>query len=150
MKNILDLILLVVIVVGFCVLGTGCQAMSDTAQKVSDDLGNKAINGYAFIDIWKITPSDPVANGAPSGKKVTIIGNFSSVPVVQGKGEIVLDFIEYENTETPAWYNKDNVTKVERLRWTSKNSSELQKAFLGKFKLDKEQSSTDSSEDSGN
>lgn len=136
MKNFLDFTLLVVVTVGICCLGAGCQAMSNTAQKISDDLGNKAINGYAFIDIWKITPSDPVANGAPSGKKVTIIGNFSSVPVVQRKGEIVLDFIEYENTETPAWYNKDNVTKVERLRWTSKNSSELQKAFLEKFKLD--------------
>lgn len=136
--NLPETMLYLTLIIAFCglICTGGCQAMSDTAQKVSDDLGNNAINASALIDIWKITPSDPVTNGAPSGKKVTVIGNISSVPVVQGENETLKDYAEYEKTKTPAWYNKDNVTTVERLRWTSSNSIELQKAFLKKFEVE--------------
>ena len=115
---------------------TGCKSINETARKVSDDLGNKAISASAFVDIWQITPSDPASNAAPTGKKVTIIGNINSVPVAAQAGEELKDYAEYERTETPAWYNRDNVTVVERLRWTSDNSSELQKAFATKFGLE--------------
>ena len=112
---------------------TGCTQLAETAQKVSDDLGDSVHDGYALVDIWKVTGSDAAANGSPSGKKVTVIGKISSIPVVQHEGTKVLDYVEYEKTRTPAWYNSNNVTEVERLRWTSKDTAELQKSFLSKF-----------------
>jgi len=132
----LTLILIAVAAFVASIALSGCTAVSDSVQKISDDLGDKALNASALIDIWKITPSDPVTNSMPSGKKVTVIGNVSSVPVVEKEGESLKDYIEYEKTSTPAWYNKDNVTVVERLRWTTGASTELQKAFLEKFKTD--------------
>ena len=111
----------------------GCTQLAETAQKVSDDLGDKAIDASALIDIWKIETSDSTANGSPTGKKITVIGKVSSIPVTQKAGEELKDYVDYEKTETPAWYNSDNVTKVERLRWTSNNTTELQKSLLMKL-----------------
>ena len=44
--------------------------------------------------------------------------------------------MDYEKTETPAWYNADKVTKVERLRWTSNDTTELQKSLLKKLGIE--------------
>ena len=109
----------------------GCQAMSDTAQKVSDDLGDKALQAHAFVDVWKVTPSDPASNGAPTGKKVTIIGDVKSIPLTSDtvSGKIVKDYAEYRKTKTPAWYNSDNVTEEEYFIATGDSTAEV-KAWL--------------------
>ena len=110
---------------------SGCQTMSDTAQKVSDDLGDKALQAHAFVDVWKVTPSDPASNGAPTGKKVTIIGDVKSIPLTSdtASGKIVKDYAEYRKTKTPAWYNADNVTEEEYFIATGDNTAEV-KAWL--------------------
>jgi len=126
--------LLVTLVTLLCV--TGCTQLAETAQKVSDDLGDKAIDASALVDIWKIETSDSTANGSPTGKKITVIGKVSSIPVTQKAGEELKDYVDYEKTETPAWYNADNVTKVERLRWTSNDTTELQKSLLKKLGIE--------------
>ena len=115
---------------------TGCSQLAETTQKVSDDFGDSAHDGYALVDIWKVTASDATANGSPSGKKVTVIGKISSIPIVEHEGTKVLNYVEYEKTKTPAWYNAENVTEVERLRWTSKDTNELQKAMMKKFEIE--------------
>lgn len=104
---------------------TGCQAMSDTVKKVSDDLGDKALQAHAFVDIWKVTPSDPSTNSAPTVKKVTVIGDIKSIPLTAKEGETVKDYAEYSYTETPAWYNSSNVTKEERFTGTGDNAKEV-------------------------
>lgn len=126
MKNILCYFMVAV-----TLLLAGCQAMSDTAQKVSDDLGDKALQAHAFVDVWKVTPSDPTNNGAPSGKKVTIIGDVKSIPLTSdaNSGKLVKDYAEYRKTKTPAWYNADNVTEEEVFIATGDNIAEV-KAWL--------------------
>lgn len=103
----------------------GCQAMSETAQKVSDDLGDRALQAHAFVDIWKVTPSDPSTNSSPTIKKITIIGDIKSIPLTAKEGEIIKDYAEYSYTETPAWYNSSNVTKEERFTGTGDNTKEV-------------------------
>lgn len=114
----------------------GCQAMSDTAKKVSDDLGDKVTSGFAFVDIWKVTPSDPSTNSAPTGKKVTVIGRIDTIPVVAKDGELVKDYVKYSKTKTPAWYNSDNVTEEEIFVATGDNVKEVTNYF--KQKLEKQ------------
>jgi len=109
------------------VILSGCQSMSDAAQKMSDDLGDKALQAHAFVDIWKITPSDPATNSAPTGKKITIIGDIKSIPLVSKNGELVKNYAEYRKTETPAWYNSSNVTKEESFIATGDNVEDLKK-----------------------
>lgn len=118
------------------IFAAGCTQLADTAQKVSDDLGDKAIDASALIDIWKIETSDATANGSPTGKKITVIGKVSSIPVTEKAGESLKDYVDYEKTETPAWYNAENVTKIERLRWTSDDTTELQKSLLKKLGIE--------------
>lgn len=106
---------------------SGCKSMSDTAQKISDDLGDKALQAHAFVDIWKFTPSDPATNSSPSVKKVTIIGDVKSIPLTSKNGEYVKNYAEYRYTETPAWYNSSNVTKEECYIATGDNVEDLKK-----------------------
>ena len=109
--------LFVIVTIGLCLLWgcAGCTAMSETTQKISDDLGDKALQANALIDIWKITPSDPMSNSMPTVKKITIIGNIKSIPLTARNGETIKDYAEYSRSVTPAWYNRDNVTEVETL-----------------------------------
>ena len=104
---------------------TGCTAMNATAQKISDDLGDKALQAHAFIDIWKVETSDATANGSPTGKKITIIGDVKSIPLVSKNGELVKNYAEYRKTKTPAWYNSSNVTEEESYITTGDNVDEL-------------------------
>jgi hypothetical protein len=101
--------------------------MSDTAQKISDDLGDKATQANAFVHIIKITPSDPATNSAPTVKDITVIGSIKSIPLVSKNGELVKNYAEYRYTETPAWYNSSNVTKEECYIATGDNVEELKK-----------------------
>ena len=112
----------------------GCTAISDTAQKISDDLGDKALQADAFIDIWKITPSDPMSNSLPTIKKITIIGNIKSIPLVARTGETVKDYAEYHKTVTPAWYNRNNITEVETLILTGENTKLISDFIAWKIK----------------
>lgn len=104
---------------------TGCQAMNQTMQKISDDLGDKALQAHALVDIWKIEMSDSTGNAVPTGKKITVIGDVKSIPLVSKDGQTVKDYAEYRNTETPAWYNSDNVTKEEVFIGTGDNAQEV-------------------------
>lgn len=103
---------------------TGC-AFGETVQQISDDLGDKVMQGHALVDIWKIETSDYTANGSPTGKKITIIGDIKSIPLVSRDGAIAKDYAEYRKTKTPAWYNSDNVTEEESLTVTGDNVGEL-------------------------
>lgn len=127
-------VFLLLVIITIAILLSGCTAMSDATQKISDDLGDKAFQANALIDIWKITPSDPMTNGTPSVKKITIIGNIKSVPIVGRKGETIKDYAEYHKTITPAWYNRDNVTVVETLILTGDNVQLIQDFIDAKFK----------------
>lgn len=120
--------------VGIALLCAGCSSLSKTAQKVSDDLGDKALQAHAFVDIWKVETSDATANGSPTGKKITVIGDVKSIPLTSRDGAIVKDYAEYRKTETPAWYNSGNVTKEEVIICTGDNAAEIAK--LLKLKLD--------------
>lgn len=116
------------------ILMSGCNSLSETAQKVSDDLGDKALQAHAFIDIWKVETSDATANGSPTGKKITVIGDVKSIPLTSKTGELVKDYGEYRKTETPAWYNSQNVTKEEVLILTGDNAKEFKTLLLQKAK----------------
>lgn len=126
-KGLLGLILLLGLVV---VLG-GCS-FGETVQKISDDLGDKVLQGYALVDIWKIETSDATANGSPTGKKITIIGDIKSIPLVSRDGAIAKDYAEYRKTATPAWYNSDNITEEEVIVCTGDNAAEMKTLFLEK------------------
>lgn len=129
------LMLLLVAIATVCIVA-GCQAMSDTVKKVSDDLGDKVTSGFALVDIWQVTPSDPTTNSAPTGKKVTVIGRIDTIPVVAKEGELVKDYAKYSRTKTPAWYNSDNVTEEEIFVATGDNVKEVTNYF--KQKLEKQ------------
>lgn len=119
--------------VGIVMLCAGCSSMSQTAQKISDDLGDKALQAHAFVDIWKVETSDATANGSPTGKKITVIGDVKSIPLTSRDGAIVKDYAEYRKTETPAWYNSGNVTKEEVIICTGDNAAELGKLLKSKL-----------------
>jgi hypothetical protein len=51
------------------------------------------------------------------------------VPLVSKSNELVKDYGEYRYTETPAWYNSNNVTKETVITLTGDNAKEL-KTFL--------------------
>jgi len=128
MKKIFSLLAVIVVV-----FMTGCNATSSAVKKVADEFGDSAHSGSVLIDIWQITPSDPTTNSAPTGKKVTIIGNIDSVPLVGKEGETVKDFAKYRKTKTPAWYNSDNVTEEEIFIFTGDNAKEL--SVLAKLRI---------------
>ncbi|MCI6288035.1 MAG: hypothetical protein MR727_04780 [Lentisphaeria bacterium] len=107
----------------------GCADFRAAVTAVGDGLGDKALSGTALIDVWKITPSDPATNSAPTGKKVTVIGSLKSIPMVSHGKAQVKDYAEYRKTRTPAWYNRDNVTEEETLILTGDNAAEL-RTFL--------------------
>jgi len=117
---------------GIAMLCAGCSSMSKTAQKVSDDLGDKALQAHAFVDIWKVETSDGTANGSPTGKKITVIGDVKSIPLVSKNGETVKDYAEYRKTKTPAWYNSNNVTEEESFIATGDNAKEVAAWFKAK------------------
>lgn len=126
MKKIFEFLVVIAIIAMLAALVlTGCKSMSETAQKLSDDLGDKAQQGFAFIDIWKVTPSDPATNSSPTIKKITIIGDVKSIPMTSKTGETVKDYAEYRKTKTPAWYNSDNVTEEESFIATGDSVKEL-------------------------
>jgi hypothetical protein len=110
----------------------GCTQLAETAQKVSDDLGDKALQAHAFVDIWKVETSDSTANGSPTGKKITIIGDVKSIPMTSKDGATVKDYAEYRKTKTPAWYNSDNVTEEETFIGTGDNAKEVAAFFKAK------------------
>lgn len=120
------------------VLFAGCTAMNETAQKISDDLGDKALQAHAFIDIWKIETSDSTANGSPTGKKITIIGDVKSIPMTSKKDELVKDYGEYRKTVTPAWYNSNNVTVEESFIVTGDNVDKLKEWYEARKKAEEE------------
>lgn len=126
--------LIFVVVVATAGSMTGCTAMNATAQKISDDLGDKALQAHAFIDIWKVETSDATANGSPTGKKITIIGDVKSIPMVSKKDELVKNYGEYRKTITPAWYNSENVTVEESFIVTGDNVEELKKWYEARQK----------------
>ena len=132
MKGLFSFVVLAFMLV--FVMPLGCTSLSKTASKVSDDLGDKTNSGFAFIDIWKITASDATANGSPTGKKITIIGNIKSIPIKGKKGDIVKDYGEYHYIESPAWYNSDNVTKEETIILTGDSVNDLGEYLLNEFK----------------
>ena len=103
---------------------TGCT-FGETVQQISDDLGDKVSQGYALVDIWKVEVSDATANGSPTGKKITVIGDLKSIPIVSRDGAIAKDYAEYRKTINPAWYNSDSVTIEESLVCTGDNVAEL-------------------------
>ena len=107
----------------------GCADFRAAVTAAADGLGDKALSGTALIDVWKITPSDPATNSAPTGKKVTVIGSLKSIPMVSHGKAQVKDYAEYRKTRTPAWYNRDNVTEEETLILTGDNAAEL-RTFL--------------------
>lgn len=113
----------VVCAVAGAVMCAGCADFRAAVAAVGDDLGDKALSGTALIDIWKITPSDPAANSAPSGKKITVIGSVKSIPMVSRGKTQVKDYAEYRRTRTPAWYDRDNVTEEETLILTGDNAA---------------------------
>lgn len=117
------------------VVFSGCTAMSDAAQKISDDLGDKANQMNAFVHVIKVTPSDPSTNSAPTIKDVTVIGSIKSIPLVNKDGQYVKNYAEYRYTETPAWYNSSNVTKEEVYISTGDNTEELKKWIEANQKL---------------
>lgn len=119
-KNLFFAVLAVTLIVSL----SGC-AVGETVQKISDDLGDKVSQGYALIDIWKVEVSDATANGSPTGKKITVIGDLKSIPIVSRDGAIAKDYAEYRKTINPAWYNSDNVTIEESLVCTGDNVGEL-------------------------
>lgn len=129
MKNIVFSLFLAI--VGAFAL-TGCTQLAETAQRVSDDLGDKALQAHAFVDIWKVETSDSTANGSPTGKKITIIGDVKSIPLTSKNGETVKDYAEYRKTKTPAWYNSDNVTEEESFIGTGDNAKEVAAWFKAK------------------
>lgn len=115
---------------------TGCASTNETFRKISDDLGDKAMQAHAFVDIWKIETSDSTANGSPTGKKITIIGDIKSIPLTSRQGEMVKDYAEYRSTETPAWYNSSNVTKETTIIFTGDSAKELKE--FSKYLLEQE------------
>ena len=134
MKSLFSFIVLIALL-SILVLftGTGCKSVSKTAQVVSGDLGDKATSGTALVSITKVTGSDALANGSPTGKSVTIIGNLKGIPIKGKDGDIVKDYGEYRYTESPAWYDKDNVTKETVIVFTGDNVKELKKYLLNKM-----------------
>ena len=128
---------LILVLFGAVTLSTclsGC-AFGETVQQISDDLGDKVMQGHALVDIWKIETSDYTANGSPTGKKITIIGDIKSIPLVSRDGAIAKDYAEYRKTRTPAWYNSDNVTEEESLTVTGDNVGELKILLREKVSL---------------
>ena len=125
---------------------SGCAVTGETIRKMSDDLGDKALQAHALVDIWKVESSDASANGSPTGKKITVIGDVKSIPLVTKDGETVKDYAEYRNTETPAWYNSSNVTKEEVFIGTGDNAKEVIQ-FL-KWKKDQTEKSESVKQDS--
>jgi hypothetical protein len=112
----------------------GCGTTADAVKAVSDDLslGDKTMQGYALVDIWKITTTGE--NGAPVGKKVTVIGKLNSIPMTSRDNAVVKDYGEYQYTETPAWYNSANVTKSETIILTGDNAKQLRAFMAAKTK----------------
>jgi hypothetical protein len=136
------LLLCFITVFGF----TGCNGLSKTAQTISGDLGDKATSGTALVNITKVTGSDALANGSPTGKNITIIGNLKSVPIKGKAGDIVKDYGEYRYTESPAWYNSANITKETVIIFTGDNVKELKNYLLNKRKnTEKTENSIDKS-----
>lgn len=128
-------VLIVICVAILVYAGLGCTAMNETAQKISDDLGDKANQMNAFVHVIKVTPSDPATNSAPTIKDITVIGSIKSIPIVNKNGEYVKNYAEYRYTETPAWYNSSNVTKEEVYISTGDNTEELKKWIEANQKL---------------
>lgn len=116
------------------VLLSGCSTTARTFQKMSDDLGDKVLQGHAFVDIWKVDASDATANGSPTGKKITVIGDMKSIPLTSDptSGKLVKDYGEYRHTKTPAWYNSSNVTEEECFIVTGDNAKELSAWYKAK------------------
>jgi len=132
----------------FAVFLSGCKSTASAVKKISDDLGDKVVQAHAFVDIWQITPSDPASNSAPTGKKVTVIGDIKSIPLVAKNGQTVKDYAEYRKTVTPAWYNAQNVTTEETLVCTGDNAKELMAFVKQKLELDKrKQANSNNAED---
>lgn len=132
MKKLITFMLVGLLAVLFV---TGCQSMSDAAQKVSDDLGDKALQAHALVTVLKVTPSDPATNSSPTLKQITVIGDIKSIPLVAKNGELIKNYAEYRYTETPAWYNSSNVTKEEVFVTTGDNVEDLKKWVEARGKL---------------
>ncbi len=109
----------------------GCRH-SVPAGEIAGELENNVLQAHAFVDVWTIRASDAAANGAPAGKKVTVIGDIKSIPVTSAGSRKVKDYAEYRKTETPAWYNADNVTREEILILTGDSLKELRERLIQK------------------
>jgi len=125
MKKTIFAIIMCGVIAAVVALLSGCKSMADAAKAISGDLGDKAMTGHAFVDIWKITPSNPTTNGSPTGEKITVIGDIKSIPLVGKQGETIKDYTEYRKTVTPAWYNRDNVTKEETFIFTGESGKNI-------------------------
>ena len=102
MKMLLTWLLLAV---GIALLCGGCAEFNKTAQRMSDNLSDKALTADAFVHVIKVTPSDPASNSAPTVKEDLIIGKVKSIPLVGKEGETVKDYAEYKKVKTAAWCN---------------------------------------------
>jgi len=133
MKRII-ILLTIALILTITGMLTGCTSASSAIKKVADEFGDSVHSGSVLVDIWQFTPSDPATNSAPTGRKVTILGKLDSIPVVAKKGETVKDYAKYQKTETPAWYNSDNVTKEEVFICTGENAKEVVEYAKAKIK----------------
>jgi hypothetical protein len=134
MKWFLSWILVIVI----ATLTAGCTAMSEAAQQVSEDLGDKAVDSNVFVSIIKVTPSDPTTNFSPTVKQLVAMGRVKSVPLVSKKGEMVKDYAEYRKTKTSAWYSSSIVTEEEVFISTGDKVGEL-KAWYENLKKEEQE-----------
>jgi len=122
--------LLILAVLTVAVLLPGCSSVGKTVRRMSDNIGDKALRGHALVNVLELQSSDATANGSPTGKVVNVIGDLQSIPMTSKDGEVVKDYFESRHTETPAWYNSDNVTVEDVVICTGDNAKLAAYAFL--------------------
>ena len=105
------------------VLFTGCRAV----EAVTESLGDKAIEGLICWNEVAVTSSDATANGAPTGKVRSIVGDVTGIPLRAGKNEVLKDYCKIIVTETPGFFDFTSKKKEVKIWITMGTSTELQR-----------------------